>query len=66
MKKSYLYGMLSVGWELRKKEKQNKWKGIVKTPQEKMKNKEKNKERQHTLGWEEKMMLDFDLGCEQK
>jgi hypothetical protein len=31
-----------------------------------MKNKEKNEERQHTLGWEEKMMLDFGSGCEQK
>ena len=35
MKNSYIYGVLSVGQELKKKskrEKQNKWKGIVKKP----------------------------------
>jgi len=33
MKNSCLYRVLSVGWELKKKQKQkqNKWKGIIKT-----------------------------------
>jgi len=54
MKNSYFYGVLSFDRELKKnkKEKQNKWKGIVKkNMNKKRKKKEKDDERQHTLGY---------------
>jgi hypothetical protein len=54
MKNSYHNDMLNLGWELKIKKINEK--RLLKN----LKNKKKNEERQYTLGWEYKKMLDFD------
>ena len=56
MKNSYLNGVLYFGSKLKKKDIVNKAK----------KNKKKNEERQHTLGWEEKRILDLKWEWERR